>query len=98
MNPRTLTLVIAAFLLGGCVTGRRTFDLPVNAIVAPPVSQGSVYIGSITDDRQFQHDPPDPSIPSISGDLAKLSVTQRDRMIGRQRNWNSTGSLRALMF
>lgn len=45
-----------------------------------------MYIGSITDDRQFQHDPPDPSIPSISGDLAKLSVTQRDRMIGRQRN------------
>lgn len=86
MNLRALTLIIAAFLLGGCVTGRRTFDLPVNATIAPPASHGSVYVGSITDNRHFQNDPSDPSMPSISGDPAKLSATQRDRMIGRQRN------------
>jgi uncharacterized lipoprotein YajG len=83
---RSLTVSIAAIALSGCVTGRRTFDLPVNSAVAPAGNRGTVYIASVTDDRHFEIDPSDPSVPSVDGDAAKMSATQRDRMIGRQRN------------
>ncbi len=86
MNYRTLMLMIAALAVAGCVTGRRTFELPVNARVAPVPTRSSVYIASVTDDRQFQNKPSDPSIPSVHGDVTKLSADQRDHMIGRQRN------------
>lgn len=83
---RSLTVSIAAVALSGCVTGRRTFDLPVNSADAPAGNRGIVYIASVTDDRHFEIDPSDPSVPSVDGDAAKMSATQRDRMIGRQRN------------
>jgi uncharacterized lipoprotein YajG len=71
----------------GCVTGRRTFDLPVTATTAAPEAvRGSVYIASVTDDRKFENKPSDPSVPSIDGDVNKISAAQKDQMIGRQRN------------
>ena len=70
----------------GCVTGRRALSLPVSTHEAQSASRGQVYVASITDNRQFQNKPSDPSIPSIDGDVTKLSAAEKDRMIGRQRN------------
>ena len=70
----------------GCVVGRRSFELPVQSHDIPAATQGKVYIAAVTDDREFQNKPSDPSIPSIDGDVTKLSVQEKDRMIGRQRN------------
>ena len=83
---RSFAVVLTAVALGGCVTGRRTFDLPVNSAVAPAANRGTVYIASVTDDRRFEIDPSDPSIPSVNGDASKMPVADRERMIGRQRN------------
>jgi hypothetical protein len=70
----------------GCVTGRRTFELPIAAHEVPAANKGRVYIGAVTDDRQFENRPSEPSTPSIDGDVTKLSAAQKDQMIGRQRN------------
>ncbi len=70
----------------GCVTGQRTFAVPVPTGPAVSVTKGSIYISSVTDNRAFQNKPSDPSIPSIDGDVTTLSPAQKDRMIGRQRN------------
>jgi uncharacterized lipoprotein YajG len=86
MPSRTLALILIALGLTGCVTGRRTFDLPVTTQAAPAAMIGSVYIASITDDRVFQNKPSDPSTPSINGDVTTLNAQQKDQMIGRQRN------------
>jgi len=83
---RLLGLLTAATALSACVTGRRSFDLPVKSAVSSAGTRGTVYIASVTDDRHFESDPSDPSIPSVDGDAAKMSAAQRDRMIGRQRN------------
>ena len=87
MKWTTLVLVmLAAALQAGCVTGRRTLSLPVTAVDTPAAVKGHVYLAAVTDDRQFQNRPPDPSTPSIDGDVTSLSAQQKDRMIGRQRN------------
>lgn len=83
---RPLVVFLALVALGGCVTGRRTFDLPVSSPVAPVGNRGIVYIASVTDDRHFEMNSSDPSVPSVNGDVAMMSATDRDRMIGRQRN------------
>lgn len=76
---------IAVVLQTGCVIGRRSLSLPI-AAQSRPFVQGSVYLASVTDNRQFQNKPSDPSVPSIDGDVTKLSAQEKDRMIGRQRN------------
>lgn len=86
-----LTLLIVLFaeimLQAGCVTGRRTLTLPPTELNTPASPlQGLAYIASVTDERQFQNKPPDPSTPSVDGDVAQLSPQQKDRVIGRQRN------------
>jgi uncharacterized lipoprotein YajG len=73
-------------LQAGCVTGRRSFALPVRSHDIPAATQGKVYIAAVTDDREFQNKPSDPSMPSVDGDVTKLSVQEKDRMIGRQRD------------
>lgn len=83
---RPLVAFLALVALSGCVTGRRTFDLPVSPAVATVGNRGIVYIASVTDDRHFEMNPSDPSVPSVNGDVATLSATDRDRMIGRQRS------------
>jgi uncharacterized lipoprotein YajG len=70
----------------GCVTGRRSFPLPVVSHDIPAATHGKVYIAAVTDDRDFQNKPSDPSIPSVNGDVTKLSAQEKDQMIGRQRN------------
>jgi hypothetical protein len=77
---------VAIVLQTGCVTGRRELSLPVQSHDISAAIQGRVYIAAITDDREFQNKPSDPSIPSIDGDVNKLSAAERDRMVGRQRN------------
>jgi hypothetical protein len=53
----------------------------------PAATQGRVYIaGAVPDDRQFQNKASDPSIPSIDGDVTKLSAQENDRMVGHWRN------------
>ncbi|MCD8483489.1 MAG: YajG family lipoprotein [Verrucomicrobia bacterium] len=46
----------------------------------------SVAISEVQDGRVFQNRPPNPSTPSIDGDVTKMSAMERSRMIGRQRN------------
>jgi hypothetical protein len=77
---------VAVVFQAGCVTGRRSLSLPVSTRNVQSAIRGPVYIATITDDRQFQNKPSDPSIPSIDGDVTKLSAAEKDRMIGRQRN------------
>jgi uncharacterized lipoprotein YajG len=88
MKSLPLMLVLAAVTLqAGCVVGRRTIDIPVTAVApAPSVTRGAVYVGTVTDDRKFENKPADPSIPSVDGDVTKISAAQKDQMIGRQRN------------
>jgi uncharacterized lipoprotein YajG len=82
-----IALIGAAIVLqAGCVTGRRTFELQVPTSEVPAATAGKVYIAGVTDDREFQNKPSDPSIPSIDGDVTKLSAADKDQMIGRQRN------------
>ncbi len=81
-----LLSIAAVFTQSGCVTGRRTFSVPVPTATVGAVTKGSIYISSVSDDRIFQNKPSDPSIPSIDGDVSTLSAVEKDRMIGRQRN------------
>jgi hypothetical protein len=37
-------------------------------------------------DSRFENKPSDPSIPSIAGDVTTMAATDKDQMIGRQRN------------
>jgi uncharacterized lipoprotein YajG len=87
MKLPLIALISAAIVLQtGCVTGRRSFALPVPSHDIPAATQGKVYIAAVTDDREFQNKPSEPSTPSINGDATKLSAQEKDQMIGRQRN------------
>jgi hypothetical protein len=87
MRIPLLTLIgVAVVLQTGCVTGRRTLSLPVSTQASHAAVQGRVYIATLTDNRHFENKPSDPSVPSIDGDVTKLSAQEKDRMIGRQRN------------
>jgi hypothetical protein len=81
-----LTLAIALLSQTACVTGRRTLSIPVPTAPTGQVTKGAIYISAVTDDRSFQNRPSDPSIPSIDGNVSDLTPSQKDRMIGRQRN------------
>jgi uncharacterized lipoprotein YajG len=82
-----IPIVALIALQTGCVTGRRTLDLPVPAAAATSESnRGSVYVASVSDERKFENKPWDPSVPSIDGDVNKMSAAEKDHMIGRQRN------------
>lgn len=84
---RTSCAFVTFAVLSGCVTGHRTLDLPVAPTnVTATGNRGLVYVAAISDNRVFQNKPSDPSIPSVAGDVNKLSPEQKDRMVGRQRN------------
>jgi hypothetical protein len=84
---RWLVFIGVLALETGCVVGRRTIDLPIAApTTAAPQTRGHIYLATVTDDREFQNKPDDPSTPSIDGDVATLTAADKDRMIGRQRN------------
>lgn len=84
--PLLALIGVAAVLQTGCVTGRRTLALPISAHESHAATQGRVYIATVTDNRQFQNKPSDPSVPSIDGDVTRLTAPEKDKMIGRQRN------------
>ena len=70
-----IALVIVAIVLQtGWVIGRRELTLPVQSRDMSTAIQGRVYVAAVTDDREFQNKPSDPSIPSIDGDVNKLSA------------------------
>ncbi len=77
--------ILLLILLTGCVLGRRTVDLPIQSIPTGTVEKGEIFIGEIKDGRTFQNKPPDPSLPSIDGDVNALTEKQKGMMIGRQR-------------
>lgn len=79
-----LTIVFLV-LLTGCVLGRRTVDLPIQSVSNSHEGKGEVFIGNIVDNRIFQNNPSDPSIPSVDGDVHSLTPQQKGMMIGRQR-------------
>jgi hypothetical protein len=71
----------------GCVTGRRSFDVPLERSAAlPGPARSTFFFKDISDDRHFENRPPDPSTPSIKGDVNSLSPAERSKFIGRQRN------------
>jgi len=70
----------------GCVVGRRTVALPVPTIGSAGAAKGEMFVGTVTDARQFENTPASPSTPSIDGDATKLTVEERAVFIGRQRN------------
>ena len=80
-----LTMVVLLILVTGCVTGRRTIDLPVRSLSDSVEEKGQIFIGKIGDRRIFQNDPPAAYIPSIDGDVNTLTPEQKAMMIGRQR-------------
>jgi hypothetical protein len=82
-----LSASLLALFTSGCVVGRRTVSLPVTGLGTTTVaSKGTIYIGAITDNRMFENNPPEPSVPSIDGDVNSISAGQKLSMIGRQRN------------
>ena len=71
--------------------GRRELALSVPAATPGTTAfagtpRGQVSIQSVTDSRQFQNKPKDPSTPSVNGDVAKLTPEQKSTFVGRQRN------------
>ncbi len=87
MKPYLVLFLIAAlFTQTGCVTGRRTFTVPVPTAPAAAVTKGAIYISAVTDNRVFENKPSDPSVPSIDGDVTTMPAAQKNHMIGRQRS------------
>jgi uncharacterized lipoprotein YajG len=88
-NTLALAALAASCLLSGCVTGRRSFDVGLEAGslgAAAPANKGALLFGEVTDSRHFENKPGDPSTPSVHGDVNQLSADERSRFIGRQRN------------
>jgi hypothetical protein len=84
--PLLALVSIAVVFQTGCVLGRRTLSLPISTQPSHVAIQGRVYLATVVDNRHFENKPSDPSVPSIDGDVTKLSAQEKDRMIGRQRN------------
>jgi hypothetical protein len=90
MNARRLTLLALLILAAqGCTSGHRTLSLSIpdpDNDHRPAKSRGTACVVSVADRRMFQNRPPNPSTPTIDGDVDDLTPEQRARMIGRQRN------------
>jgi uncharacterized lipoprotein YajG len=81
-----LLVLVSPLLMSSCVTGRRLVPLSVPNSAKAAETRGSVYIQEVTDARRFENSPSDPSVPSIDGDVFKLTPEVKNVMIGRQRN------------
>lgn len=88
MKDRWLILaLLLVFLETGCVTGRRVVPLAIpSSEGAAAADKGAIFLASPVDNRTFQNKPPQPSIPSVDGDVNKLTPEQKASFIGRQRN------------
>ena len=84
-SRKFLTIALIAFILSGCAASRSTFDLSV------PQGQHSDVIAyvkllEVADQRKYETNPRDPSIPSL-GDAAQIenrAITSR--ALARKRN------------
>jgi len=60
--------------------------IPLIAVIGAAIV---LQTGCVVGRRSFElpvPSPSDPSMPSIDGDVTKVSVQEKNRMIGRQRN------------
>lgn len=75
---RTVLIASVAMLVGGCAAGRGTLDPQVERGSAPVAGPAVVLVG-VTDKREFEASPRDPSIPSLqsAADLNDPSITSR---------------------
>jgi hypothetical protein len=85
-TPLLAFLALATLVQTGCVVGRRTIDLPLPQAISNTPTKGQIAVSGVKDARIFQNRPPEPSTPSIDGDVATLTDDQQALMIGRQRN------------
>ena len=87
MKSIKVILIAMVFALTGCVTGTRNLEnLEIPEYASDKNVSGEFYIGQISDQRQFEQKPQDPSTPSVKGKLNSLSKEQLSTLIGRQRN------------
>lgn len=87
MKKLIALFLVSVFALTGCATNRGYLGIqvPTNSITNPNGEQ--VYIRSITDNRQFQEKPRNPSTPSLGfGGLAAADQEMKSRAIARKRN------------
>lgn len=79
-----VAVVLACAIMTGCATSRGVMDVSMK-IPPNPESGPAVKIVSVTDGRQFQAAPRDPSTPSLSDrDIENKALTSR--AIARKRN------------
>jgi uncharacterized lipoprotein YajG len=83
---RVFLVLLSSVWLAGCVTGTRSIELPAIAPTAVHRVDEAIAIGEVTDARQFETAPRDPSTPSARSNGATLAADARARLIGRQRN------------
>jgi hypothetical protein len=81
---------LIAFTQVSCVVGTReiAIDVPQGS---RPGGRGAATIARVSDSRQFQNNPGDPSTPSVDGDVSSMSAAERSRYVGRQRNTYGKG-------
>ena len=86
MKKWYLGLLASVVLLNACVTGTRNIAIDPPEYSNDKTASGSIYIGTIDDNRIFEAKPRDPSTPSVKGDLASTPKEKLSTLIGRQRN------------
>lgn len=88
MNAKISSMLLLTFLTSGCAVNRSYMQLavPDRSIVVADAGKTAV-IDQVTDQRHFEENPSDPSVPSLKkGDEYKLDAEQRKRAIARKRN------------
>jgi hypothetical protein len=86
MNKSLRNLLVPAMLVvvSGCATSRGVLDITQEE-TANPVSGEAIKLVRVSDNRQFQIDPPEPDIPSLKNDeIDDPAITSR--AIARKRN------------
>lgn len=81
-------LAAGVLVLQGCATSRSIIspDAP-SAPAAAAAYHGTVYIGTVTDNRIFEAAPSEASTPSLRGPVDAVTAAQtQPRAIGRKRN------------
>ncbi len=91
MNDRNLfiSVLLACVVLTGCATSRSEVQLGAPTAVTPavPSKNRNVVIRTVTDARNFEEAPSDPSIPSLGHEgSAAASAELKARAIARKRN------------
>lgn len=87
----TSAVLIVCAALTGCATSRSEVKLSMPAApaqtAAVPANGKTVYIRSVTDERVFEENPSNPSVPSLGfGGAQKASADVKARAIGRKRS------------